>query len=194
MGPGVSRGGGDSPAPAWGRGTPRCGGGKAPTVFRAGHVGTSRLFHAANAGRWRREEATITWMRLTPNSSPVLGISRKAPPRPRSLFLLVLDAVLVEADERVRLQAEIIYRGALMGCTLWGQLTQPCDTKSFGCNVEPSGSRVGCKITKVRGMAACRSWGWNMAGPSRAQVGSGRCFPSSKGPMSVVLMMLLAGQ
>lgn len=44
MGPGVSRGGGDGPAPAWGRGTPRCGGGKAPTVSRAGHLGTSWLF------------------------------------------------------------------------------------------------------------------------------------------------------
>ena len=46
-------------------------------------------------------------MRLTSDSSPVLSISRKVPLRPHSLFLLDLDAVSVQADERVHLQAEI---------------------------------------------------------------------------------------
>lgn len=42
-----------------------------------------------------------------------------------------------------------------MGCMLWGQFSWPCDTRSFGCNVEVLGGQLGCKITEVRGMAAC---------------------------------------
>lgn len=47
-------------------------------------------------------------MRLTSGSSPILSIPRKVPARPRLLFLLDLDAVLVQVGERVHLQAEII--------------------------------------------------------------------------------------
>lgn len=81
-----------------------------------------------------------------------------------------------------------------MGCMVWDQLTWLCDTRSFGCNVELLGSRISCKITEVSGASACCQWGWAMAGPSRTQVGLGRCFPSSQGLMNMVPTMLLAGQ
>lgn len=119
MGPGMNPGSGDLPAPAWGLRNPP------PWRWQSPRWPPSRergdIVAVSRGKRRQTREGRSSGkvdvqrgggMRLTSGSSPVLVISEKFPPaRPRSLFLLDLDAVSVRVDERVRLEAEIIQRG-----------------------------------------------------------------------------------